>query len=110
LINGAKKVIYFSESITVYNQWADYLKKWIIGTSKDNPMYESPNETSRRYLDMDYYLIGFKVTSVKEEWVQVECDTDCAFCADLFDTYESCTGWIRWKKGNKLLIALFYSC
>lgn len=51
--------------------------------------------------------VTFSISEIKGDWIKIECvdfcDTPCKF-------EEKYNGWIKWKKGNDLLIRLLYAC
>ena len=91
------------EGYTVFRKWEEHITRAFILTNELNPLRETPTE-SGKIIPMDYNNSNFISIEVKNDWVKVECDT-----------YEGCpdgklvTGWLRWRKGNELLVELRYA-
>jgi hypothetical protein len=76
-----------------------------IATNILNPLRETPTETGE-IIYMDYSEAGFVVLERENDWIKVACNIDCEGCPN----GELVTGWVRWRKGNELLVELYYVC
>jgi hypothetical protein len=67
----------------------------------ENPLRKSPNDDAeiiRHDTQSKYKIWNAAKISIKKDWLEVEIE----------DTNEK--GWIRWRKGNKILIQMYYAC
>jgi hypothetical protein len=91
---------------TIFEKWEEHIKRTFINTDEQNPLRISSFDTSEIISNLNYDDLNFVVLSVKNDWVNVECDINCEGCPE----GQLIKGWIRWRKDNKLLVKLYYVC
>jgi len=96
------------DSFIVFSGWENFLKGMFgIARLRDTKqkIRKSPNDTAQE-INYDCKYDCFQVKSMKGDWIEIFSTDDCD---DGTDT--KCgiikSGWIRWRKGNKLLIEYF---
>jgi hypothetical protein len=70
---------------------------------RDKP---ADNATSLGYENSgnDY---SFLIEDIQGDWIRIGC---AELCGSGCDSGKKYNGWIRWRKGDKLLITLAYAC
>lgn len=106
LVNNNVYFLEYIEGYTIFEKWEDHIKRTFISTSDSNPLREFSSDTSEIISNLDYENLNFVVFDVKEDWIYVECDINCEGCPG----GQLVKGWIRWRKGNKLIVKLHYVC
>lgn len=102
---GLRKYVKADDPTLKFQTWEEHLLHVfaINFNREDNPVLESPQGQVKNAALSDKSL--FHPVEVKEEWLKVNWDP--AYKAGNKGP-QSATGWIRWKKGERLLVELFY--
>ena len=83
--------------------WTVFLHKEVSSINQEptfkQPVKVAPNEQSPMIKEMEE-TDCFKVISIKGDWMNIKSNTDCS---DSKKPVKS--GWIRWRKKNKLIIS-----
>lgn len=103
-----KKRIELKDSLYTIESW----KKHLIGSMVDfnprlNPMHESKLDNSGVITYESDEDVVFIISEISGDWIKIECAERCGFSCPVG---KKITGWIKWRKGSKLLIRLAYSC
>ena len=106
IINNSINFLEHVEGFTIFEKWEDHIQRTFISTCKSNPLREFPSDTSKIISNVDYENSHFTVLKVTEDWIYVECNINCDGCPSGKIT----SGWTRWKKDNKLVVKLSYTC
>ena len=91
---------------TAFIRWEEYLQGvWVNRLAeKMQPIRKQPAETAP---EIPYQTSDcFRVRSVMGEWMEIFSDEDCESPPGV--TIKS--GWIRWRRGNELLIDYYAGC
>ena len=82
----------------------DFVKGWTaLGFDFDrstNPLREAPKDESKSISHVDekkYKIWTGESLAVKGDWIKV-------------NTLNDEVGWVRWRKGNKVLIRMYFAC
>jgi hypothetical protein len=108
-VQGKRKKIKLNRSLFKVESWKEHLIGCMIDFNKrDNPIRKKMdvNSESLEYEDSKEEYI-FVVSGIEGDWIKIECSDICEYPCDSGKKYD---GWIKWKKGNQLLINLLYSC
>ena len=85
--------------VNIFSDWLSYLQKehCIIKRKTNTPILENPEENAKviEYNGKDC----FGIKSMKDEWIEITIPSDLKS-----DLSSNKTGWMRWKKGNDILI------
>jgi hypothetical protein len=93
--------------------WHDYILKYSI-RSQSNAFLTAPNDNAETVSIDKEGTDSFCPIAVKGDWVQVQydCNDDMDSCKKRY--LNTCKpaqkGWIRWRKGNKLLVSIPTLC
>jgi len=83
--------------------WTVFLHKQVSSINQDpafkQPVKAAPNEQSPTIKEMEE-ADCFKIISIKGDWMNIKSNPDCS---DSKKPVKS--GWIRWRKKNKLIIS-----
>lgn len=95
------------DGLTSFETWEKFLKKVIIATNNANPLKLYPYDKSEivPISDIDQYI--FKVIGLKDDWINVECDS---ICEGGCPNGKIIKGWLRWRKNGLFLVKLYYLC
>ncbi|MEI8278164.1 MAG: hypothetical protein WCG87_00290 [Bacteroidota bacterium] len=85
-----------------YMPWQVYLKGMILKLDKNTSLY---TDSTSHTLIAENNTNTYTIKRVKGEWCYVECNTACNECPA-----KGMSGWVRWRKGNKLLIDIRFGC
>lgn len=85
----------------------DYVLKFFVTTTAANPLRSSPSETASEIKGLDYKQLSFKCVEIVGDWVKVACNVECEGCPE---GETDITGWVRWRKGGKIIIKQHYAC
>jgi hypothetical protein len=86
-----------------YLSWNEYLLTSYINFPKNIQKLKSQPSNDSKEIELDKDLI-FRPVEVQGDWIKVVCDNGCGECK------EKVSGWVKWKKGNILLIELRFVC
>ncbi len=105
---GIKKLIALNSTLYKIEPWKDhFIGKMIDFNSIKNPLREINLDNGKLVLYESNDDIIFTIDSISEDWVKIICTERCDFrCPEK----QTITGWIRWRKGTKMLVHLMYSC
>jgi hypothetical protein len=103
-----KKRIELKDSLYTVEPW----KKHLIGSIVDfnprlNPVHESKLDDSSVIIYESGEDVVFVISEISGDWMKIECAERCGFSCP---AGKKIAGWIKWRKGSKLLIRLAYSC
>lgn len=105
-IDGLEKIIPHKDGITLYEDWETHLKTSFIVTDSTNPLRDEPSEYGNQLNEYNYDNLSFVVIEINNDWAKVVCNIDCEGCPN----NEIITGWLKWRKGNLLIVKLYYVC
>lgn len=105
LYNGQWAFITYLPEITIYETWETHLQKCSFLTSNNNPLRLNPDDNSPK-IEMDYSHSAFIYEKLEGDWVYVSCDINCEGCPN----GKVVSGWLRWRKDDKLLVDIRYLC
>jgi hypothetical protein len=88
----------------IYCNWDDFLKQLLIKLPKGIHIYSKINIKSKSYLTKSDVI--YKAIEVNGDWIKVRCESKCHDCKNT----KKNNGWIRWKRGDILLVDLYYVC
>jgi len=101
---GLKKYVKADDPSLKFETWENHiLKVFAVGFDrKVNPVLEAPQGRVKKVTRQD---APFHPVEVRGEWLKIKWDVTSG--TESKDTkYES--GWVRWRRGEKLLVELFY--
>lgn len=103
-VNGNwKKISGFQ--LLIYQDWDNFLVENVyVKSNAKSPIRKEPLDKSIIVTDNSNY--SYKIISVKDDWLQVECLKLCEGCP----INRMIKGWIRWKKDKIIFLNLYYSC
>lgn len=102
-VNGEWKKIKRNDNLT-YKEWKDFVKDLLIKLPDNVDLYSLNNFKSKKIKTKKD--LSYKVIEVNGDWIKIECNKNCDNCGKR----QKIKGWVKWKKGNKLLVSLFYVC
>jgi hypothetical protein len=101
IVNNNSGLTYWlkESEVNKFTDWLSFLQKkhCIIKRKINMPILENPEENAKiiEYNGKDC----FSIKSMKDEWIEITIPQ-----ADKSDAVAQRTGWVRWKKGNDMLI------
>jgi hypothetical protein len=99
-INGQWKVL--KENNLIFKKWEEFLKDILIKLPDNINLHYQKNINSKKIkIQRD---LSFRVLEVEGDWIKIECNQNCEECS------KKTKGWVKWRKGNKLIVYLYYVC
>jgi hypothetical protein len=84
--------------------WEERVMRSLITINPDvSPLRTSPNDSAGSVTPFNNFVL--KAVEMRGDWIRVICDSNCSSC---YST--NITGWLRWRRGEKLLISLGSLC
>ncbi len=102
LVNGEWKRISHPDRAT-YKPWSEFIADLYISVKDKSPLRVSPSVESDIIEGWGDNI--FEVEQVKADWLKIVCSE----ASDPSSTNPTaCTGWVKWREGNRLLVDLGY--
>jgi hypothetical protein len=87
-----------------YKEWVDFIKDLLIQLPDNINLYSKNSIKSKKIRTPKN--LSYKVLEVKGNWIKIECNNNCEDC----NKKQKTKGWVKWKKGNEILVSLLYVC
>lgn len=105
-VGGEKKLLDVASvrAFARYRKWPGFLVGLFIKLQTPGSLYTDTLSTAKSIARAEAY--SYTVKSVHGDWAYVVCAKTCEECP----AGKIIKGWVRWRKGNTLLVELYYEC